>query len=109
MNISTEQLTRELQNLSPNEIPTFSSLIQLSLIFALRGIKELLLLYPINVGLLLICLLSIAYKTVSLFTEPKTLQYWPNQHTEQHDVHIRNFKKDVREIQSESTALMRKV
>jgi hypothetical protein len=83
--------------------------LQLSLIFALKGVKELLLIYPINVGLLLLCLLSIIYKIVSLFTAPKTMVYWPNQHIEQHDVHIKNFKKDVREIQNESIALMRKV
>jgi hypothetical protein len=98
-----------LQNLAPNEIPSIESVVQLSLVFALKGVRDLLLIYPINVLLLLGTLLYFAYRMVRLVTKPRIFVQWPNQHVEQHDLHIKNFKKDVREIQDESFGLSRRM
>jgi hypothetical protein len=85
------------------------SVVQLSFLFALKGIRDLLLIYPINVILLLTCLFYFSYKIVCLVSKPKMSVQWPNQHVESHDLHIRNFKKDIRELQDESMSLSRRV
>lgn len=70
------------------------------ILVSLKFVQRVLLLYPINIIILFIIIYALIYRILSSFNKPKIQVYWPNQHIEAHDQHIKNLKKDIREIQN---------
>lgn len=94
---SPHQVFLDLQRI---DVPSPAELVRIITLSALKGIHQLLLLYPINLLLCLLVLLWISHALVSRFTSTNKIQYATKTHIERFDQRVKRLKKDMREIQT---------
>jgi len=66
-------------------------------------------LYPINVIILIVGIYAFVWNALGRINKNKVQVYWPNQHVQPYDQHIKNLKKDIREAQNEVLNFNRKL
>ena len=94
-----------------SEIPHFWNLYQFAIVSFVKGCRDILTLYPLNILIILATIYWFFLKIINrLYQNNKqSIYYWPNPHIERYDRHLKNFRKDIRDLKSETFNMQRKI